>query len=76
LNWIKVETEYPKINIKDEWDKEHQISEQLLCYSPQFGIRFGRYYYEADIWVLDGCASSNGINVTHWQYLSKPQENK
>ena len=75
MNWIKVEDELPKIDESDRWNKETKQSKDVLCYHPDYGLRFGRYYYSAGFWTINGVTSSSGVKVTHWMPLSEPPSN-
>lgn len=68
--WIKVTEQLPPANQSNEYDKENNISERVLIYSQEFGIRFGYFYRLSKTWVVEGVRSSNGIEVTHWLPLT------
>lgn len=71
--WISVKDRLPEVDEEKVWNKNYRISKDVLCYSKIWGIRVGRYFYEADIWKADGVFCSNGIEVEFWQLIEPPE---
>lgn len=73
ITWIKTSDKMPDVDMSDSWNKSNHISKRLLIYTKEFGIGFGRFYHKADMWTMEGVSSSNGIQVSHWAELNKPE---
>lgn len=74
-NWISVETELPPIDEDDNWNKKHGISKDVWTFS-DFGMRKGRYFHNAGFWTVDNVTATNGVKVTHFQFLPKPPQQR
>jgi hypothetical protein len=67
--WNRVGVKMPEIDNRDGWYRNNKISLPCIVYIPDYGVRFGNYYGFAEKWIAEGITSSEGVNVTHWQYL-------
>ena len=47
---------------------------RVLCFSPEWGKRWGWHNRLAEKWSVDGVASANGVDVTWWMDVSDPME--
>lgn len=73
---------------KDTWIKSGQLppdaigelgricgaSIRVLCFSPEWGKRWGWHIRLAGKWSVDGVTSSDGVNVTWWMDVSDPED--
>lgn len=78
----------PKGHKKDVWIKSEQLppdaigelgriwgaSIRVLCFSPEWGKRWGWHTRLAGKWSVDGVTSADGVNVTWWMDVSDPME--
>ena len=71
-NWISVNERLPEIDTADEWNKQNKITKNVICWSKEWGMRFGRYFYLNEFWTIDGVHSSNGIRVEYWTEVKPP----
>lgn len=72
MQWVAVSERLPAIDESDNWNKEHKISKDVLTYSKEWGMRFGRYFYGSEFWTINGVSSSNGVKVDYWMPLPEP----
>lgn len=73
MKWIHV-SQLPPIDESNEWNKTHQISKDVLCFSKNWGMRFGRYFHLSGRWSIDGVTSSNGVVVENWMEINPPKQ--
>jgi hypothetical protein len=71
-SWVATTEKLPAIDESDNWNKEHKISKDVLTYSKEWGMRFGRYFYSAEFWTINGVTSSNEVQVDYWQEVKPP----
>lgn len=71
-SWVATTEKLPAIDESDNWNKEHKISKDVLTYSKEWGMRFGRYFYGAEFWTINGVSSSNGVKVDYWMLVEPP----
>lgn len=71
-NWIVTSERLPEIDESDKWNKEYEITKDILTYSENWGIRFGRYCHKPKTWVIDGVHSFGGTKVDYWQEINPP----
>lgn len=74
LKWVSVNERLPEIDNSDEWNKNCKITKDVLTCSKWYGMRFGRYYYLAGFWTVEGVTSSNGVEVDFWMDVPPPVE--
>lgn len=70
--WISVEDKLPEVDETDDWNRLNKISKDVMTYSKTWGMRFGRYFYNAAFWTVDNVSSSNGIEVEYWKEITAP----
>jgi hypothetical protein len=71
--WTPAEN-LPPVDESSEWNKDHKISKDYLCYSDEWGLRFGRYHGLAELWTVNGVHSSEGIKVEHYREINLPKK--
>ena len=71
--WISVDDRLPKIDTSNKWNNDNKITKDVLCYSKEWGMRFGRYFHLAGFWTVNGVTSSKGIDVEFWKEINPPQ---
>lgn len=72
MKWVSVSDDLPPIDTDDAYNEENGISKEVMCFSKQFGLRFGRYYYNSGHWIVDGFISSKGIHNEFWCEIILP----
>ena len=72
--WISAGEKLPPIDDTNDWNKMYRISNNVLTFSEKWGMRFGRYFYDAEFWTVDGVTSSNGIIVEFWCDIKPPSK--
>ena len=70
--WVAVSERLPEIDHSDKWNSEYKITKDVLCWSKEWGMRFGRYFYSAEFWTINGVTSSNGVTVEYWMAVEPP----
>jgi hypothetical protein len=71
-SWVATTEKLPDIDQDDKWNKEYQITKDVLTYSKEWGMRFGRYHYMSGNWTINGVTSSKGVNVDYWMLVKPP----
>ena len=71
-SWVATSERLPEIDQNDKWNKDNQITKDVLTYSKEWGMKFGRYHYMAGFWTIQGVTSSNGVNVDYWVEIKPP----
>lgn len=71
--WYKVSEKMPPIG-EDDWRIKVRQSIRVLCYSKEWGKRFGQHHAVVDFWTIEGVTSSNGVAVEQWMDVSDPME--
>lgn len=72
-NWVRASEAKPEVDQTSDWNKKHQISKDVLCYTPEWGKKFGRYFHLADMWTVDGVTDSRGVRVEYWTEIEDPK---
>jgi len=70
--WVATSERLPEIDQDDKWNSEYKITKDVLAYSKEWGMRFGRYHYPSEHWTVDGVTSSRGVNVDCWALVKPP----
>jgi len=70
--WVATSERLPEIDQDDKWNSEYKITKDVLTYSKEWGMRFGRYHYPSEHWTVDGVTSSRGVNVDCWALVKPP----
>jgi hypothetical protein len=71
-SWVATSRKLPDIDQDDNWNKDYQITKDVLTYSKEWGMRFGKYHYMSGNWTIQGVTSSNGVRVDYWQEVKPP----
>ena len=71
-SWVATSERLPEIDQNDKWNKDNQITKDVLTYSKEWGMKFGRYHYMAGFWTIQGVTSSNGVNADYWVEIKPP----
>lgn len=72
MRWVAVSERLPEIDTSDKWNSDNKITKDVLCWSKEWGMRFGRYFYSAGFWTINGVTSSNGVIVEYWMDVTPP----
>lgn len=72
MRWVAVSERLPEIDTSDKWSNDNKITKDVLCWSKEWGMRFGRYFYSAGFWTINGVTSSNGVIVEYWMDVKPP----
>ena len=74
MRWVSASERMPDIDTSDKWNNDNKITKDVVCWSKEWGRRFGRYYYNSGRWSIDGVLSSNQIVIEYWVDLTNPSE--
>ena len=72
MRWVAVSERLPEIDTSNKWNNDNKITKDVLCWSKEWGMRFGRYFYSAGFWTVNGVTSSNGVTVEYWMDVKPP----
>jgi hypothetical protein len=72
--WILVSERLPERDALDSWNKEHNISAQILLYMSGTGVVYGRYYGNpiSPHFQVTGYIGFDQSRITHWMPLPEP----
>jgi hypothetical protein len=70
--WVLASERLPEIDESEGFRFTGKISKDVLCYSKEWGMRFGRYFHLSGFWMINGVTSSDGVVVEYWTDIEKP----
>lgn len=74
MEWVLASKELPPIDESDKWNKKTSTSKDVLTYSKEFGLRFGRYNHFIKEWSLNNITSNKPLKVKHWMEIITPYQ--
>lgn len=73
MKWIDAELNKPKKKPNPTvWEKAGGESVRVILFSRTWGMSFGRYFHELDIWKVEG-AHGDFNDITHFANITPPK---